>query len=411
MDRRKLLVGLALGALVIVLGVALYFVFFRGAPAEPITPPPVNLVPINAPPFVGPGLNIAPPPINGAIPVPPVTNVPLAPTIPRIATGGRTIATPLTATPAQFTAIRTDGTLRYYDPSSGRFFRIGADGTPTPLSDRTFPNIRNVAWSPRDERGVIEFPDGANILYDFRTETQVTLPAHWGAFSFAPTGDRIAGKSIALDRENRWLFEADPDGSNYRAVEPLGTNADRVDVAWSPNNHVIAFARTGDSIGGNRQQILLIGRNGENFPGLVVEGQQFQPQWSPSGSRILYSAVSASNEYKPELWAVDGSGDAIGGNRTRLRIDTWAEKCAFATDTTVFCAIPDRLERGYGLEPALAERSPDSIERIDLTTGMRTVVGRPDIDTSIGSMHVDPTGRSLYYTSKRDGRLYEMRLK
>lgn len=406
MDRKRILIAIALTIFVVLIGIALYVVFFRPAfvPEAPPTPP-VNLVPVNIPPITG--VNVAPP----GPPAPPV-NAPPSPVAPSlVATGGITAVTPITATPATFTRLTSSGTLQYYDPTTQRFYRIGADGRTIALSAQTFPNVQRVAWAPNGDRGILEFPDGANILYDFSRASQTTLPAAWEDFSFAPDGSRIAAKRIAVDRENQWLFEADADGGNTRVIEPLGRNADRVAVSWAPHNQVIAFARTGETLGDGRQQILLIGRNGENFPGLTIEGQQFRPQWSPSGASLLYSAVDASNEYKPELWVVDGAGDAIGGNRRRLRVDTWADKCTFADDVTLYCAVPDRLERGYGLEPQLAARVSDTIERIDLTTGLRSVVGKPEDGTSVRDVIIAPDGRSLYYTAARDGRLYEMKLR
>jgi hypothetical protein len=414
MDKRKLLIGLGLIVVVALIGAGLYFVFFRRAPPPPEAPPPVNLVPINAP-IIGPPVNVGPPIPGALVPIvnAPLVNVapPLPPSVAPTAQGGRTATTTLTETPASHVRLAGDGRLQYYDPSAGRFYRIGPDGRAVPLSDRQFPNVQSVAWAPRDDRAILEFPDGANVLYDFRTNRQVTLPKHWEDFSFAPDGNRIAGKSIGLDRENRFLFEAEPDGNGFRALEPLGTNARFVDVAWSPNNQVVAFSRTGNDIGDGRQQILLIGRNGENFPGLTVEGGDFRPTWSPSGQRILYSDVDDSNDYKPELWIVGGAGDTIGSNRKRLRVDTWADKCTFANETTVYCAVPTHLQRGAGLEPAVADATPDIIERIDLTTGLRTTIGLPADDMTVTRLSVAPDGSALYFPSRRDGKLREMKLR
>ncbi|MDO8629973.1 MAG: hypothetical protein Q7R41_05720, partial [Phycisphaerales bacterium] len=237
MDRKKLLIGAGLIALVVLIGAALYFLFFRRAPVE--TPPvnlPPELIPINAPP-IGPGVGITPP-IPGTL-IPPVVNAPgaeapAAPTPTAIAQGGRTATPALTENPAGFVRLAGDGRPQFYDPTSGRFYRIGVDGRATPLSERQFPNVQSAAWAPKDNRAILEFPDGANILYDFTKDKQVTLPSHWEDFSFDANGNRIAGKSIGIDRENRFLFDAEPDGNGYRPIEPLGTNARRVDVSWSP---------------------------------------------------------------------------------------------------------------------------------------------------------------------------------
>lgn len=413
MDRRKLLAIVGLIAVVALLGVALYFAFFRPAPA-PLPPTPgVNLVPINAIPLP-PITNIAPP--TGVLPygvTPPGVNAPVTAPVAISATaqGGITRSPAITDTPAQFVHLANDGRPNFYDPTSQQFYRIGADGRPVALSDQRFPNVRSVAWAPRQNRAILEFPDGANVSYDFDTKKQVSLPAHWEQFSFSPSGNQIAGLNITLDRENRWLFAADFDGKNFQSLEALGNYAKRVTVSWSPNDQVVAFSRTGNDIGDERQQVLLIGKNGENFPGLVVEGIDFRPNWSPSGARILYSATRSSNDFKPELWIVDGSGNTMGANRQRLQVNTWADKCTFAAETAVYCAVPTGLERGYGLTPALADTVPDTIERIDLSTGARTTVARPESDASIHDLSAAPDGSRLYFTTRQDGKLHEMRLR
>lgn len=411
MDRRSILVGTGLIAFVVLVGGALYVVFFRGrGPVEEAPPVPIT-GPVTAPPGITPGLPTAPP---GALPL-----VPGAPTVApsggvppsAIATGGITETTALTDAPVAFARLGTDGRPTYYDPATQRFYRIAADGKPVALSDRQFPNVRQVTWAPRAAQAILEFPDGANVLYDFRTDRQVTLPAHWEGFAFSANGDRIAGKSVGLDRENRWLFEANPDGNDLRILEPLGANARAVDVAWAPHGQVVAFARTGSDLGDGRQQVLAVGRNGENLPALVVEGQDFRPQWSPSGARLLYSVVGAANDLKPELWVVDGAAETIGSDRRRLRVDTWADKCTFADDRTLYCAVPERLERGYGLERRLAATIPDVIERIDLATGMRAVVGKPANLATVRDLALSPDGQTLYLTAEQDGRLYEVKLR
>ncbi|MDO8425201.1 MAG: hypothetical protein Q7T01_01670 [bacterium] len=414
MDRRKLFIGAGLLVIVALLGYALYAVFFRvpeptipappstsGTPPTPVEPLPV--APSGQPIPVSPGGLT---PVTGA-----PTAAPTAAVLPTTANGGRTATPALTVTPAAFTRVAPDGRPQYYDVTTEQFYRVERDGTARALSEQTFPNARTIAWAPNADRAIIEFPDGANIFYDFATDRQVTLPAHWTAFSFSGRGDRIAGLTLDLDQENRFLFEADPDGGNFRPLEPLGANADKVTVSFSPNEQIIAFSRTGRAIGGLRQFILPIGRNRENFAGLTVEGFDFRPSWSPDGQHLLYSAVHDTNDYKPELWIVDGSGDRIGENRRRLHVDTWADKCVFGSNTTLFCAVPDTLQRGYGLQPELADTVPDTIERIDLVSGARHVVGRPEDATSIQQLTVSPDGATLYFVAQRDGLLHEMQLR
>ncbi len=94
-------------------------------------------------------------------------------------------------------SLDTKGQLRFYNETDGRFYRIGANGNPEQLSDDVFFNVDNVTFSPKNNESIIEYPDGANIYYNFDTRKKVTLPKHWEEFSFAPAGDKISSKSIA----------------------------------------------------------------------------------------------------------------------------------------------------------------------------------------------------------------------
>jgi len=132
-------------------------------------------------------------------------------------------------------------------------------------------------WNSDANKAVMEFPDGSNIVYDFDNETQVTLPNHWEEFDFSPVRDEIAAKSIALDPNNRYLVSTSADGSNVKNLQALGENEKKVQVNWSPNDQVVAFADTAGSISGDldRKMIVPVGKNGENFKGLIVERMGF----------------------------------------------------------------------------------------------------------------------------------------
>ncbi len=191
----------------------------------------------------------------------------------------------------------------------------------------------------------------------------------------------------------------------------LGENADKVQIAWSPNNQIIATSRTGEPQGFDRQEILLVGMHGENFKSLIVEGWGFDYKWSPQGDRMLYNVYNSASDYKPLLWIVDAQGDRIGSNRRSLGINTWAEKCAFADNSTVYCAVPQTLERGYGMMPELADTIPDTFYKIDLSTGLKTPVAVPYGTYTASQVTISADGQYLYFTDKATGRLNRIQLK
>jgi len=301
------------------------------------------------------------------------------------------------------------GRAKFYNERDGKFYRIDSDGQVRELSDETFFNVEQVTWSPAENESIIEYPDGSNIYYNFDTRQQITLPRHWQEFSFSPEGQQIAAKSMALSPDNRWLITADPRGNNIDLVEPMGTNAFKVIPDWSPNNQVLALSRTGEAQGGSRQEVLLVGKYGENFKSVTVEGRDLRTQWSPSGTKLLHSVYSARSDYKPELWVVDASGDSVGANRKLLTVNTWADKCTFSDDRYVYCGVPTSLQKGDAFTPDRANRVADELYRIDTATGSRVEIpmgGQYTVD----SIFLSEDGQTLYFTDKNRVGLFNVML-
>lgn len=296
------------------------------------------------------------------------------------------------------------GNPRFYNDEDGKFYRLNANGKVEPLSDQVFYNVQDVTWSPISDESIIEYPDGANIYYNFETKKQASLPKHWDSFSFAPTGEKIAAKSLAFSPENRWLVSSDPDGNNIELVEPLGNNADKVIVDWSPNKQIVALSATGEDLGSDRQEVLFVGSNGENFKSTVVEGRGLTTNWSKNGERLLYSVHSARNEFKPELWIVNAAGEAIGENRKPLLLNTWADKCTFTDDRFAYCGVPRELPKGAGFAPSLADNIADDLYKIDVETGQKTPLPIKS-DHVISSIFVGKNG-SIYFTDKNQPGLF-----
>ena len=157
--------------------------------------------------------------------------------------------------------------------------------------------------------------------------------------------------------------------------------------------------------------MLLIGRNGENNKALRVDGFGFQPLWSPNSSGLIFSAAGQADNYEPTLWFTAAKGDAIGADRTNLGIHTWADMCTFADAQTVYCAVPDNLPEGAGLQRDVANGLPDSIVKVDLLSGSVSNVGRPETNTAIKDLVVSGDGSKLYFTDAQSGALRQMQLK
>lgn len=390
---------------VIGLGTALYFAFFRGVVTEPAPEDPtVTEQPGSGEfPSAGEGApGIFVPGGDGA-------GLQLAD---EVARGGQTQTTELTDTPVENLGLSPAG-LNYYNEADGKFYRVDENGNTVALSEARFPEAESVEWSGTGDKAVIEFPDGSNIVYDFATKKQVTLPRHWEDFEFSPENDEILAKSVAIDPANRWLIVSNGDGSNVKAVQALGENANRVQVSWSPNDQVIAFANNGTPLEGgfDRQLILPVGKNHENYEGLVVEGLGFIPNWAPDGRKLLYSASGASSGERPLLWVVDATPSSMGDNRQSLGLNTWADKCTFSSNTTAICAVPQNLPANAGLQRALYEDLPDSLYQLDLRTGRSSLLAIPATPTTMNNLSISANGSNVFYQNGLTGRAETIRLR
>lgn len=325
-----------------------------------------------------------------------------------LALGGVTKVERLTNSPSVGMTGNSGG-VQYYNADDGFFYKIGADGNPVKMSDRVFHDVRQVTWAPDKNKAILEYPDKSKILYDFNQKKQVTFPAHWEEFSFSPQSDQVIAKSIALDPDNRFLTVASNDGSQVYNIEEIGTNADRVQTAWSPNNQIVATYTRGLDF--NRQEVFFVGLHGENFKSTTVEGRGLTYEWSKSGDRLLYSVYNSNSDLKPLLWIVDAQGDNINQNRQSLGLNTWADKCTFVTNTEIYCAVPTQLEKGAGIFRDLAANTQDEIYKINLTNGTRSLIAVPDGHYNVGELVVNDAQSLLTFSDSRSGMIYQIKLK
>ena len=325
-----------------------------------------------------------------------------------VALGGKTIVTPINPEPSLGITLNQGGNLQYYDRSSGLFYKLNPDGSKTTLSDRVFHSVRQVTWAKRGDKAILTYPDGNKIVYDFNSQKQVTLPSHWEDFSFSADGERIAAKNIGYDSSDSWLIAANADGSRAVGVEPIGDRHPYVYPSWSPAGQIVALNTEGVSF--DRQEVFFVGLNGENFKSTIIEGRNFQSQWSPEGEKLLYSVYSSRDNYSPRLWVVNAQVNTIGENRHQLGLMTWSNKCAFASETDLYCAVPAEMPEGAGMFPSLADEFPDTIYKIDLTTGGKKIIAIPDGFFNVSQMVVSEDQDYLYFLDKYSGTVNEIKL-
>lgn len=406
---RRVLLILGFLLAVLVVGTALFFVFFR-SPSLPTASPEAGETGAPSSPSSLPssGEGISRPTLD------PSDLQGLLPEASPIARGGITATTTLINSRVEGVKLNAQGNgMNYYDPSDGRFYVVDGRGEVTRLSDTIFAQAESIVWNANGSRAAIEFPDGSNVLYNFETGRQTTLPAHWEDFHFTPTTQEIVAKSIGLDPRNRSLVVMDEDGNQAEAIQDLGRNADRVLVAPSPApGGIVAFSDTGENQPGfGRRMWIPIGRNHENLRGVIVEGFGFTPLWSPEGSHLVYSAASAASDFAPQLWVSTGTANAVGSDRRSIPLRTWADKCTFAGTDRLYCAVPRDMPERAGLQRSLADRTDDDIWSVDILSGRTSLVARPERDGTFGNLQVSEDGNTLFFVNERNGTIQQLRLR
>ena len=297
-------------------------------------------------------------------------------------------------------------TLRYYNPDDGRFYRVNPDGTTQAMGERQFFNVTASSWGKVSDKSILTFENGNHGYYNFDTKQYVPLPNYWQGFQFSADDSLVGAKSIGVDPNNRFLITSKPDGTELKAVEAVGENADLVHVNWTPNSQVIAWSETADPQA-DGQQILMVGLHKENFKGLQAPGQGFQPLWSPSGKTILFSVWNEASQNKPDLWISSGDTATMGSGRKNLHLETWADKCAWGSDSVIFCAVPQDLPPNAGIDRSIAQGLLDSIYKIDLNSGMMQKISTPSQNRSVTHPVVSKDMKKLSFIDGTSNKLYQ----
>jgi len=407
MNIKKIFIVAGFVAFVLGAGFGLYWVFFRSAPAGPGAGNGFNAGVI---PGIGSGnLTVVDNSLNtvNGLPWQQFIDEEVSP----VATGGLTEVQSLTESTVKGSVTGLNG-LQYYDADAQQFFVLGEDGQPRLLSDKKFFQVENITWSGAGDKAILEYPDGSNIVYNFKTGKQITLPREMEDFSFNKTGSQITAKWIGDNEDNNWLVASTDEGTGMFLIEPLGNQAHNTQMNFSPDNQIAAFYRS--YVDGQRQEIFPIGLKGENFKSFVVNGAGFESKWSPEGDALLYSIYSDSTDYTPNLWVTQGRTSELGDLKVSLNVGTWPDKCTFASNTKLYCAVPQGLPRGAGLYPEIADDYPDNFYSIDLNSGIKSLLASPVGELgsySATNLTLSPDGTVLYFTDRNTGRLQSIRLK
>ncbi|WP_405813525.1 amidohydrolase family protein [Streptomyces sp. NBC_01390] len=184
----------------------------------------------------------------------------------------------------------------------------GGSATLAPSGDRLVAEVQNVLWAvPRAGGAAVALTSPG---------LEPTRP------QFSPDGSRLVVCAYRGGGFHLWTLR--PDGTGLRQLTD-GPWDDR-GPAWSPDGTRVAFAseRGGDTVTGAPYRVWVVdvrtgaltrltGRSGQQGPGQDTAWEDFDPTWSPDGTRVLFvrATVPAPGTLRAATVAsvaADGSG-------------------------------------------------------------------------------------------------------
>ncbi|MFD3466203.1 amidohydrolase family protein [Streptomyces sp. NPDC058682] len=178
------------------------------------------------------------------------------------------------------------------DPVRLRFTRAtNGAATASATGERVVAEVQGVLWSLP--------PDGSPA-------TPLTPPdLEPGRPVFSPDGNQVAMSAYRGGTFHIWVMNADGSGLRPLTDGPFDHRA----PAWSPDGRTLAFCseRGGDPVAGSPYRIWtvtvtggpprrLTGLPGQDGPGQDGEWEDFDPVWSPDGSRVLFVRGTPTGE-------------------------------------------------------------------------------------------------------------------
>lgn len=317
----------------------------------------------------------------------------------------------VTATPA-FGAATLDGKfLAYFYGGKLRKVSLGG-GAEEVLVENLPGKLLRAVWSPNRESVLALFEtEGKERWYLVRITEKSATPLKDGLSSpsWSNLGEKIFYFYTDPVTKKTGLNTAKSDGSEWKEIgsapfgDPrIGTIPSSVSVSFW--NRPSAFDETTlytIPITGGTSKKIFSGKYGADF------------LWSPSGDKVLISALSDKGGSDIRL----GIANQDGGEFHTLQAPTFVSKAVWSKDgKTLYYALPLSLPSDAALPNDYLDRpihTSDSFWRMDTETGAsERIIDPTDIGGSFDSINpfLDQEEQYFFFTNRVDNRLYRIRL-
>ncbi|MFG2987788.1 amidohydrolase family protein [Streptomyces sp. NPDC048257] len=196
-----------------------------------------------------------------------------------------------------------------------RFTRT-TNGAATAAGGRVVAEVQGVLWSLP--------PDGAPATPLTPPDLEPCRPV------LSPDGRQVAMSAYRGGAFHIWVMNADGSGLRPLTDGPFDHRA----PAWSPDGRTLAFCseRGGDPVAGSPYRIWtvtvtggpprrLTGLPGQDGPGQDGEWEDFDPVWSPDGSRVLFVRGTPTGETLTARTIASVAAEPADGGTAPVRVE------------------------------------------------------------------------------------------
>lgn len=290
----------------------------------------------------------------------------------------------------------------FYKKDGGDLFSIDFEGKNLEkISNITVLGLTEAVWSNEKDRAAVFYLDG-EIIKGFLQigSTTTSLPQGIKSLVFSPDGKNLA---YLVERgENVDLIIADAFGKNpkityttpIRDAKILWPTPDRISLQTAPSGVAEGFL-----FGYSRSSGILSRIAGPLF-GLTS-------LWSPNGSQIAASITNTKGK-NTRLLVLDAAGQI----KFETTATTLSEKCAWADELELFCAIPKSSLNGYLMPDDYLRGELNTTDRIMAVNlenkSVRELLNIKDFDVS--NLLITKKKDYLLFINRPDGTLWSLKL-
>jgi len=298
--------------------------------------------------------------------------------------------------------------LKYLFKSDGTVYQINLQENKEEALVSFTPNLIKILWSPNGYHLINIFDQGEGKInkysYDSITKENITLDPNFKFIAWSPSSDKIAYHYFDPKTEEGFVSVANADGKNWENLAPLLLK-DLI-VEWPSKNKISFYGSPPSNLTAVDLNIINP-ETTEPIQKILSSKYGLKTNWSPSGTRLLFSAAPSRNG-RPKLFILN---EAL--EEKSLEIEGMADKCAWSkSENYIYCALPQNLTQDINLPQDWYSNkflSQDLLFKIDINSGEKTQITK-GTTYDFSNLLASSDDSYLYFIGKESEFLYEVKL-